>query len=40
MSSRIGTHAVHSKLVTSWMCAFANSALGSPNATFCNIHSR
>ena len=25
---------------TSWMCASANSAFGSPNATFCSIQSR
>ena len=28
MSSRIGSHAVHSNALTSWMCASANSGLG------------
>ena len=37
---RIGTQAVHSNAFTSWMCASANSAFGTPNATFWSIQSR
>ena len=33
MPSSIGVHAIHSIVLTSWMCASANSAFGSPNAT-------